>query len=150
MSVIANKRGLSSMQFYKTAMDLSKAITLDLLRKMSDDKAVPDAPAYFIRYMRERILNELTLMMEFIVKGNSIYPTTLEELAMRKQFQNQAIGYCNTLSATLNYCVALFPDSLHTFLKYVDMLDHEQHLLRKWKQSNNKIEKRIQGRLTVN
>lgn len=138
------------MQFYKTAMDLSKAITLDLLRKMSDDKAVPDAPAYFIRYMRERILNELTLMMEFIVKGNSIYPTTLEELAMRKQFQNQAIGYCNTLSATLNYCVALFPDSLHTFLKYADMLDHEQHLLRKWKQSNNKIEKRIQGRLTVN
>lgn len=40
------------MQFYKTAMDLSKAITLDLLRKMSDDKAVPDAPAYFIRYMK--------------------------------------------------------------------------------------------------
>ena len=27
MSVIANKRGLSSMQFYKTAMDLSRDIT---------------------------------------------------------------------------------------------------------------------------
>lgn len=131
MSVIANKRGLSSMQFYKTAMDLSRDITKDLLAKLSDTDKVPDCPAYFVRYIRTRILNELTAMMENIVRGNSIYPTTLEELAMRKQFQNNAIGYCNAINATLNYAVSLFPKSLHTFIKYADLLDHEQHLLRR-------------------
>ena len=135
MSVIANKKGLSSMQFYKTAMDLSRDITKDLLAKLSDTDKVPDCPAYFVRY---------------IVRGNSIYPTTLEELAMRKQFQNNAIGYCNAINATLNYAVSLFPKSLHTFIKYADLLDHEQHLLRRWKQSNNKIERRIKSRPTVN
>ena len=64
MSVIANKRGLSSMQFYKTAMDLSRDITKDLLTKLSDTDKVPDCPAYFVRYIRTRILNELTAMME--------------------------------------------------------------------------------------
>ena len=150
MSVIANKRGLSSMQFYKTAMDLSRDIAKDLLAKLSDTDKVPDCPAYFVRYIRTRILNELTAMMENIVRGNSIYPTTLEELAMRKQFQNNAIGYCNAINATLNYAVSLFPKSLHTFIKYADLLDHEQHLLRRWKQSNNKIERRIKSRPTVN
>ena len=43
MSVIANKRGLSSMQFYKTAMDLSKDITKDLLAKLSDTIKVSSA-----------------------------------------------------------------------------------------------------------
>lgn len=143
MSVVANKRGLSSMQFYKLATDISKDITNDLLRKLTDADKVPDCPAFFVRYIRERILNEMLAMTEYIVRGNSIYPTTLEDLAMRRQFQNHAIGYCNTLSATLNYCVVCFPKSLHTFMKYAEQLDHLQHLLRRWKQSNNKIERRI-------
>ena len=47
------------MQFYKTAMDLSRDITKDLLAKLSDTDKVPDCPAYFVRYIRTRILNLL-------------------------------------------------------------------------------------------
>ena len=40
MSVIANKRGLSSMQFYKTAMNLSRDITKDLLAKLLEQHKI--------------------------------------------------------------------------------------------------------------
>lgn len=144
MSVIKSKRRISSMQFYKTARDLRRDIS-SMLDKMFNDESKFTYSRGIEYYLQTRILDVLGKMMESIVRANEIYPTTEEEVMQRKLLQNEAIGWVGVLENELEYLVDLFPSKIKQVIVFIDTVDHELKLLRRWKQSNAKILKSLRS-----
>lgn len=142
MSVIVSKRKVSSMQFYKTARDLRRDIT-KMLEKMFSDESKFCYSRGLEYYIQTRILEVLGNLMEAITRANEIYPTTPEELTKRRLLQNDAIGYASLVENELEYLVDLFPKKIKQIIMFSDSIDHLIKLLRRWKQSNSKVSKRL-------
>ena len=141
MSVLKNKRSISDMQFYKTARDLRKKITLQLLPKLKENKV--QLPDFITDNFIADTMKTLNEIMEYIVKANAIYPTIEAEVEKRRLLQDDAICSCEHLYSLLEYLIDIYPEQLKNVLLYVDDIDHLIKLLRRWKQSNNKIMKAI-------
>lgn len=133
------------MQFYKTARDLRRDVTR-MLEQMFSDESKFCYSRGLEYYIQTRILDLLGNIMEAIVSANEIYPTTTEEVTQRKLLQNKAIGCVCNLENELEYLVDLYPEKIRQVIMFVDVIDHEKKLLRRWKQSNSKILKTIQGK----
>ena len=133
------------MQFYKTARDLRRDVT-KMLEQMFCDESKFCYSRGLEYYIQTRILDLLGNMMEAIVSANEIYPTTTEEVTQRKLLQNKSIGCVCNIENELEYLVDLYPEKIRQVIMFVDVIDHEKKLLRRWKQSNSKILKTIQGK----
>jgi hypothetical protein len=157
LSVLKNKRGLSRMEFYHTARQLREDITNMLLRdfgirdkirkiKTEDNKEVTiieEYPAWIITYFRTNILDILFKLTQNITAGNSIYPVNDDEVRIRRQYQTEAIGNCEQLLNEMQFCADVFPVKLEKFLPFVDKIDFEIALLRGWRKSTNRIQKKF-------
>lgn len=142
MSVIVSNRKISAMQFYKTARDLRRDIT-KMLEQMFSDESKFCYSRGLEYYIQTRILEVLGKLMEAITRANEIYPTTPEELSKRRLLQNDAIGYASLVENELEYLVDLFPQKIKQIIMFSDSIDHLIKLLRRWKQSNSKVSKRL-------
>jgi hypothetical protein len=142
MSVIVSNRKVSAMQFYKTARDLRRDIT-KMLEQMFSDESKFCYSRGLEYYIQTRILEVLGKLMEAITRANEIYPTTPEELSKRRLLQNDAIGYASLVENELEYLVDLFPQKIKQIIMFSDSIDHLIKLLRRWKQSNSKVSKRL-------
>ena len=130
------------MQFYKTARDLRRDIT-KMLEQMFSDESKFCYSRGLEYYIQTRILDVLGKLMEAITRANEIYPTTQEELTKRRLLQNDAIGYASLVENELEYLVDLFPEKIKQIIMFSDSIDHLTKLLRRWKQSNSKVSKRL-------
>jgi len=162
MSVLKNNRNLSKMEFYQTARQLREDITTLLLRDFGvRDKVrrvkteenleitvIEQYPDWLIVAFRSNIMQILRNMMMNITAGNTIYPITHDELAVRRRYQNGAIVNCEQLLQEFHYCADILPIKLNKFLPYVDKIVKEIDLLKGWRKSNNTFAKIIDEKLT--
>lgn len=183
MSVIANMRNLSNMEFYKNAIYIRKEITLWLLRDFGTKKSPKnikqiikditpeeqktikeifekydkslnkefsfDYPEWFIDAERRIIIEIMWNMVRAIVSGNSIYPTMMCEWELRRTKQDEAICCCHNLFYELDYINRVFPQNLNYFEKLLESIDKEEHLLKGWRQGDNKERKKHEQQLKV-
>ncbi len=77
--------------------------------------------------------------------ANTIYPTTLHEYEQRRDYQNSAIVNCEQLIKELQRVVEIFDVDINTYNKYIKAIDREIGLIKKWRQSDNKIKSYLQG-----
>ena len=145
------------MEFYHTARQLREDMTNLLLRdfgvrdkvrkiKTEDNKEVTiieEYPEWLIVSFRQNIMNILRDLMMNITAANTIYPINLDELKMRRGFQNLAIIACEKLLQEMQYCADILPVKLAKFLPYVDKIEFEIRLLKGWRKSDNAIERKI-------
>jgi hypothetical protein len=157
MSVLKNKRGLSSLEFYHNARKLRKDITTWLLRDFGVRDKVriekrPDGepakiseeyPEWLIAHLRDKILLILHNMMMNIIAANTIYPITFDELALRRRYQTGAVINCEQLIQEIEYCEDILPLELSKFEPYIAAIEYEIKLLKGWRKANNKIAEKI-------
>jgi len=157
MSVLKNNRNLSKLEFYHNARTLREDMTNFLLRDFGvRDKVrkykgegnvevtvIEEYPEWLITFFRESIINLLRSLMMNITAGNTIYPTTAEELAERRRYQNEAIVNCQQLLCELTYCADVLPVELGKFLPYADKVSFEIKLLKGWRKSSNELARKI-------
>lgn len=155
MSVRADLRSESSLLFYKTARELRREISCDLLLKFesksetftTDENTVVNQkeqyPSYMVDFIRKTILGLLQKLMQYISMANAIYPACVLEVDKRRLLQDYAIGTAEALQNELEYCADVFPDTLRCLLHYADEIDHLIKVLRRWKKSNAKILKSL-------
>jgi hypothetical protein len=157
VSVLKNKRGLSKLEFYNNARKLREDITNMLLRdfgvrdKIRKTKTpenmevtiIEGYPEWLIVFFRQNIINILRNMMLNITAGNTIYPTTYDELALRRRYQSGAIVNCEQLLQEMIYCSDILPIKMEKFIPYIDAIEFEIKLLKGWRKSSNKLEKKI-------
>ncbi|GHU22170.1 hypothetical protein FACS1894172_20830 [Spirochaetia bacterium] len=153
MSVPKGRRGLSDFEFYHTARQLREDMTNLLLRDFGvkdsvrktyevDGKqvtVVEEYPHWIIEGFRASIIRLLRELILNITAGNSIYPTTPEELSERRRFQTASIINCEQLQQELIYCADILPLKISTVAPFAGRIETEVKLLKGWRKSNKKL-----------
>jgi hypothetical protein len=141
MSVLKNRRHLSKLEFFNTAINLRRDITNLLLRDFGiKDESFPD---WLIIHFRQNILLILRNLIHHITAANTIYPVNMAEIQARRLYQDKAVINCEQLLQEFQYCADIFPVKLAKFMPFVDSIELEIKLLKGWRKSTNQFEKRL-------
>ena len=143
MSVLASKRGISDMEFYKNAVEIRNEVTDFLLRdfgiknlKESSDNVqwyINDERSFMMKTVRDMIIN--------IVRANNIYVYTTLDHDLKRAYQNLAINAVYTLYEEFaNAFMRVQNVKLHKRCEYfLGMLEKELVLLKAWRKKNKKV-----------
>lgn len=102
-------------------------------------------PEWFLNRRKERLVAYTDSLMDAVIGANMIYPTTVRECDDRRSLQNEAIGICGMLYRDFQYLKRHLPINLNWLAGTIALIRREEVLLKGWRQSDNKIRKRIQG-----
>ena len=155
MSVLKNKRGLSKLEFYHNARKMRKEITKLVLRdfgihsrgkRFKEETNSQQPEGYYDELLEEfsrSVRQLLRNLMLNITAGNTIYPTSNDELMLRRRYQNGAIINCQQLHQEILYLEDVIPVKASMFIPYIELIQFEEKLLRGWRKSNNKLQEQI-------
>jgi hypothetical protein len=105
---------------------------------------------WFIIQQRACIKQTLDDITENIRMANSIYPTTDEELAERRGFQNEAIGKCFVLLDNIQNVAEVLPVNMNRYTPIGLAIEDEISLLILWKRANHKIKTALSTNSSTN
>lgn len=112
-----------------------------------DDIENPAKYIYLIQNFKNRIDKTSSLITNKVRAANSIYPTSLAEYEQRRSYQNIAIANCEQLVSELQQVVEIFEVDINIYDKYIQAIDREIGLIKKWRQRDNKIKSYLQGNI---
>ena len=96
---------------------------------------------------KTRIDQIASLLTNNVRAANSIYPTTLHEYEKRRDYQNTAIVNCEQLLKELQRVVEIFEVDINIYGRYVNAINREIGLIKKWRQRDNKIKSQLTGNI---
>lgn len=101
------------------------------------------------RYLMQNFKNRIDMIAATLTNNvraaNSIYPTSLHEYEQRRDYQNTAIVNCEQLINELQRVVETFDVDINVYGRYIDAIDREIGLIKKWRQKDNRIKSYLQG-----
>ena len=100
---------------------------------------------YLMQNSKNRIDHIASLLTSNVISANSRYPTSMHEYEKRRDFQNDAIANCEQLIKELQRIVEIFEVDINTYQRYIEAIDREIGLIKKWRQRDNRIKKSLQG-----
>ena len=161
--ILVKDRNLSKLEFYNTALDIRLQVTSIFLNQLCveeiEHKTQEYAPAtetvkshqkWVVTTIRESIMQQLVELINNITDAYSIYPTTIHEWEVRRDYQTAAIGNCEKLLQHFQFVLELFnenPYNLFTgkrvnvdkLLPYAEKICNEIQYLKGWRKAGNKI-----------
>ncbi len=173
MGVLARKRNLSELEFYKNAITLRRDMTFLLLRDLgvkstvrnmrvntkkmdAEDAAVftdllekyrlkiaGDYPDWLIDKLRSSMWDILRDLMINITKAYTIWATCKVEAEERRIAQDRAIACCENLLKELELAVEVLPVDAEKYMRYVKIIEREIALLKGWRKADNKHNKNL-------
>ena len=173
MSVPMSKRGLSGLEVYKNAIRIRKEFTDLLLRdfgiknkvrdthtytkKMSEndikefDRIVKEYnieiidrfPDWWFDVERREVMGIFARLIRNITDANTIYPTNIMEHQRRRLLKDMAIANCEELFQELQYIISVLPVDAQKYMRFVDMIETEEALLKGWRKKDNKDDKKF-------
>lgn len=112
-----------------------------------DDMENPTKYIYLIQSFKNRIDKISSLITNNVRAANSIYPTSLAEYEQRRSYQNIAIANCEQIISELQQVVEIFEVDVNIYDKYIQAIDREIGLIKKWRQRDNKTKSFLQGNI---
>lgn len=100
---------------------------------------------YLMHNFKERIDQLASLLTNNVRAANSVYPTSMHEYERRRDYQNNAIVNCEQLIKELQRIVEIFEVDINIYGRYVNAINREIGLIKKWRQRDNKIKSYLQG-----
>jgi hypothetical protein len=110
-----------------------------------DDKEDFAKYRYLMQNSKNRIDHIASLLTSNVRAANTLYPTSLHEYERRRDYQNDAIANCEQLIKELQRIVEIFDVDINVYGRYINAIDREIGLIKKWRQRDNKIKSYIQG-----
>ena len=130
MSVLARKRSLSELEFWKNGAEIRATFT----RYLMSESHVPKRWRPVFTFSGINLARKL---MEEITAANTIYPITDEELAKRRAHQTEAIITCEQIIQHIQWMIdTLDSVKLSNFEILGEMLFKEVTLLKAWRKSS--------------
>ena len=94
---------------------------------------------YLMYNFKNRIDHLASSITSNVRAANSLYPTTMHEYEQRRDYQNAAIVNCEQLLKEIQRVVEIFEVDINIYKNYVNAIDREIGLIKKWRQRDNKI-----------
>lgn len=98
-----------------------------------------DYPQWFVDFERNRLITYACDVVTNIVKANSIYPQSMAELDQRRCLQDLAIANCYAIYGEIEFIQSFFIQDLNFLSDTLAHIKREIHLLKGWRQSDNKF-----------
>lgn len=163
MSVIVSERKESKFEAITYATELHDML-IDLMQRSfgikdldrfvrlryaygKDDKEDFSKYRYLMLNYKKRIDNLASLLTSNVRAANSTYPTSMHEYEQRRGYQNSAIVNCEQLIKELQRVVEIFEVDINIYGRYINAIDREIGLIKKWRQRDNKIKSYLQGNI---
>lgn len=161
MSVLASKRKESKFEAITFSIELHDML-LDFMQRSFGVKDLEhfvrvrfaygkDETEDFAKYrylmsnFKNRIDQLASQLTSNVRAANSTYPTSIHEYEQRRDYQNNAIINCEQILKELQRIVEIFEVDINTYGRYVNAIDREIGLIKKWRQRDNKIKAYLQG-----
>lgn len=161
MSVLASKRKESKFEAITFSIELHDML-LDFMQRSFGVKDLEhfvrvryaygkDEMEDFAKYrylmsnFKNRIDQLASQLTSNVRAANSTYPTSIHEYEQRRDYQNNAIINCEQILKELQHIVEIFEVDVNTYGRYVNAIDREIGLIKKWRQRDNKIKAYLQG-----
>ena len=145
MSVLKPFRNESDFKVISKAFDIRKELTTYVLRDFAVDGKLDYMEQYFLNDERTEILHDARAAHAQLEMANSIYITCREEYEERRLYQDKAIGFYMRLIQELRYVVDTLRGKINVnkYDRAIQMIYAEIGLIKKWRQSDNKIKKKL-------
>lgn len=112
-----------------------------------DDKEDLSRYIYLMQNFKNRIDQTASILTSNVRAANTLYPTSVHECERRRDYQNNAIANCEQLIKELQRVVEVFDVDINVYGKYINAIDREIGLIKKWRQRDNKIKSYVQGNI---
>lgn len=104
-----------------------------------DDKEDFSKYRYLMHNFKMRIDQLASMLTSNVRAANSLYPTSMHEYEQRRDYQNNAIANCEQIVKELQQVVEIFEVDINLYGRYIEAIDREIGLIKKWRQHDNKI-----------
>lgn len=94
---------------------------------------------------KNQIERTASLLTANLRAAKSLFPTSMHEYEIRRDYQNAGIVNCNQLINYLQHVIEIFNVDLNVYGKYIKAIDREIELIKKWRQRDNKIKSYLPG-----
>lgn len=99
-------------------------------------------PEYIFDYFRKCILETCRDLISLISKAHGMYPNSVYEFNVRRQYQTDAINACYDMKHMLQIAINLFKSNhLEKFVPLINDIDKEIEYLKMWRKDSNKLKK---------
>ena len=132
MSVLKRYRSESQLEFYNTATRLRAELT----RFVMNEKIVPKRYRPVFTFP---MVSRLIELFNNITAANTIYPKSLREAELRREYQTKAIITVEQIFQLLQYMLTTLPINANKFRPVTQMLIKEAQLLRGWRKNDYKF-----------
>lgn len=136
-SVHKRLRKETELQFMKTAWDLQFELTKFVMR----EKNVPKKWRLIIA---QPIIAKVDELIDNLNFANCIFPTCIEDVRIREQYQQQAIANCwqlqNKLVRMIECVETVKIDKMENI---INLLSDSEILIKKWKKSDKERNKKL-------
>lgn len=127
---------------FKAKMNEEDTKTLEELKIKYNLDLETTYPEYILSYFREAILVDCRELMSLITKAHTMYPTSVYEYNVRRQYQSDAISICYDMKHNMQLCIKIFNSKhIEKFVDIVNDIDTEIALLKQWRKDGNKVRK---------
>ncbi len=133
ISVIKSKQKLSGVQFLDTA----------ILLQIHTIKQCAKFPRKYTFYVTQDIAKLANSICDHAKEANSIYPTNLHEVQMRRDHLLNAYTQVQALSTKINNAQEFFPISGGVVTEWMDLIDTELKVLQGIMKSDKRRYKRF-------
>lgn len=157
MSVIVSKRNLSKCQAVMDAVELKAKIHDLCIRDLGIkdmEKVVRQKYLYgndFSKNLPKYVLelHQAKIRLHFLSDeliantraANRVKMNSIRKCDLRLDYQERAVNNCEMLIGKLQDIVDFFSVDINIYKKYIEAIDIEIELLKKWIQSTNKIKR---------
>ena len=104
-----------------------------------DENAPREEYEWVLNDERDVIAKILANLCNNLTAANSIYPQTMQELNLRRLYQDKAIANCYQLISELQYIIMIFNVNVDKYIPYCDDINYEIGLIKGWRKSNKKF-----------
>lgn len=104
-----------------------------------DDKEDFSECRSLLHYSFQRFDGVASLLAGSVGAALSVYPTSMRVYGRGRDYQNDAVADCVRLIKELQHVVEVFRVDINLYGRYVQAIDREIGLIKKWRQRDNKI-----------
>lgn len=156
MSVLVSKRRLSRFEVIHHAIELQKQMReftqrdfgIKDLHKVARKRFECGIDAYcdFEKYNyllqthKRNIDYNMSMLVEKVRSANSIRPRLYTEYELRRNYQNEALAFCDVIIGELQEAVETFAVDINKFEPYVKGINREIDLIKGWRQKDNRFQ----------
>ena len=127
---------------YKMSED-DKEVFVEVLEKYGIVKSVLDEyPQWYIEKLRDRLLNNVFDLVDNVEKSN-VYPTTVHECDVRRDYQNAALANLFEIYQWIELASITLPLDKNKFIGYFDDIERIIASIKKLRKSDNIVRKRL-------